>query len=103
MRPSADGYDSECFRNQWVASLGDLRRELGFKIIGHVLTPEHFHTLVWPRALVILIRFRSDLGGLLTAKRFAALGQPFPHVDAGPTGRIGEEKNVGTAALERYG
>jgi hypothetical protein len=84
VRPSADGYDSECFRNQWVASLGDLRRELGFKIIGHVLTPEHFHTLVWPRALVILIRFRSDLGGLLTAKRFAALGQPFPHVDAGP-------------------
>jgi hypothetical protein len=52
---------------------------------------------------VALIRFRSDPSGLLTAKRFAALGQPFPHVDAGPTGRIGEEKNVGTAALERYG
>jgi putative transposase len=41
-------YDSECFRNQWVASLGDLRRELGFKIIGYVLMPEHFHALVWP-------------------------------------------------------
>ena len=43
-------YDSECFRNQWVASLGDLRRELGLKIIGYVLMPEHFHRLVWPTA-----------------------------------------------------
>jgi putative transposase len=43
-------YDSECFRNQWVASLGALRRELGFKIIGYVLMPEHFHMLVWPTA-----------------------------------------------------
>ena len=43
-------YDSECFRNQWVVSLGDLRRELGFKIIGYVLMPEHFHMLIWPTA-----------------------------------------------------
>ena len=43
-------YDSECFRNQWVVSLGDLRRELGFRIIGYVLMPEHFHMLIWPTA-----------------------------------------------------
>ena len=41
-------YDSERFRNQWVATLGELRRELGFKIVGYVLMPEHFHALVWP-------------------------------------------------------
>jgi putative transposase len=43
-------YDSERFRNQWVATLGDLRRELGFKIVGYVLMPEHFHALIWPTA-----------------------------------------------------
>jgi hypothetical protein len=86
-----------------MGCLGDLRRELGFKIIGHLLMPEHFHMLIWPRALVVLIRFRSDLSGLLTAKRLAALGQPCPYVNAGPTGRIWEEKNVGTAALEGAG
>jgi REP element-mobilizing transposase RayT len=43
-------YDSERFRNQWVATLGDLRRELGFKIIGYVLMPEHFYALIWPAA-----------------------------------------------------
>jgi REP element-mobilizing transposase RayT len=43
-------YDSERFRNHWVVTLGDLRRELGFKIVGYVLMPEHFHALIWPTA-----------------------------------------------------
>jgi REP element-mobilizing transposase RayT len=43
-------YDSERFRKQWVVTLGDLRRELGFKIIGYVLMAEHFHALIWPTA-----------------------------------------------------
>ena len=33
-------YDSNRFRNQWVATLDELRRELGFKIVGYVLMPE---------------------------------------------------------------
>jgi REP element-mobilizing transposase RayT len=41
-------FDSERFRNQWVTTLGELRRELGFKIVGYVLMPEHFHALIWP-------------------------------------------------------
>jgi putative transposase len=41
-------FDCERFRNQWVLALGDLRRELAFKIIGYVLMPEHFHALIWP-------------------------------------------------------
>ncbi len=41
-------YDSERFRDHWVVTLGELRRELGFKIVGYVLMPEHFHALIWP-------------------------------------------------------
>jgi len=41
-------YDSERFRSQWVATLRELRRELGFKMVGYVPMPEHFHALVWP-------------------------------------------------------
>jgi REP-associated tyrosine transposase len=33
-----------------VGTLGGLRRELGFKIAGYVLMPEHFHLLIWPSA-----------------------------------------------------
>jgi hypothetical protein len=43
-------FDSERFKNQWVATLGELRRELGFKIVGYVLMPEHFRALIWPTA-----------------------------------------------------
>jgi REP element-mobilizing transposase RayT len=43
-------YDSERFRNRWVVTLEDSRRELGFKIIGYVLMSEHFHALIWPTA-----------------------------------------------------
>ena len=39
-------FDSQRFRNQWVVTLGDLRRELAFKIVGYVLMPEHFHALL---------------------------------------------------------
>ena len=41
-------FDSEKFRRHWVQALGELRRELGFKIAGYVLMPEHFHLLIWP-------------------------------------------------------
>src|SRR5208283_4061953 len=43
-------FDSERFKNHWVVTRGELRRELGFKIIGYVLMPEHFHALIWPTA-----------------------------------------------------
>src|SRR5574337_231759 len=41
-------FDSEKFRRRWVETLGELRRELSFKIAGYVLMPEHFHLLIWP-------------------------------------------------------
>lgn len=41
-------FNAERFRQRWVQTQGDLRRELGFKIAGYVLMPEHFHLLIWP-------------------------------------------------------
>ena len=49
-RPSVDGFDSERFRKQWVATFGELWGELKFRILGYVLMPEHFHALIWPAA-----------------------------------------------------
>ena len=41
-------FSSERFSRHFVATLGNLRQELGFRIIGYVLMPEHVHLLVWP-------------------------------------------------------
>ncbi len=43
-------FDSERFKRQFVRRLDELRTELGLKIIGYVLMPEHFHILIWPSA-----------------------------------------------------
>ena len=41
-------FDSERFKGHWVETLGKLRGELGFRVLGYVLMPEHFHLLIWP-------------------------------------------------------
>ncbi len=41
-------FDSERFKRQFVATLAELRQELGFRIPGYVLMPEHFHLLLRP-------------------------------------------------------
>lgn len=41
-------FDSERFRRDFVEILGELRREVGFHLIGWVLMPDHFHLLIWP-------------------------------------------------------
>jgi REP element-mobilizing transposase RayT len=41
-------FDSERFKRNFITVLGGLRAELGFRIVGHVLMPEHFHLLIWP-------------------------------------------------------
>ncbi len=41
-------FDSDRFKQRFVATLAELRRELGFGIVGYVLMPEHFHLLLWP-------------------------------------------------------
>ncbi len=44
-------FDSERFKRNFLTVLGGLRTELGFRIVGHVLMPEHFHLLLWPSDL----------------------------------------------------
>jgi len=41
-------FDSDRFRSHFVKTLAELRLSLGFKILGYVLMPEHFHLLIWP-------------------------------------------------------
>jgi putative transposase len=41
-------FDSIRFRNHFVKTLAELRVRLGFRILGYVLMPEHFHLLIWP-------------------------------------------------------
>jgi putative transposase len=41
-------FNSERFKREFVATLTELRTELGFRLLGYVLMPEHFHLLVWP-------------------------------------------------------
>ena len=44
-------FDPDRFKLKFVQTLGDLRQELGFHIIGYVLMPEHCHLLIWPSDL----------------------------------------------------
>ncbi|MGH9434784.1 MAG: REP-associated tyrosine transposase, partial [Terriglobia bacterium] len=41
-------FDSDRFKIKFTQTLGALRTELGFKIIGYVLMPEHCHLVIWP-------------------------------------------------------
>jgi putative transposase len=44
-------FDSDRFKRNFITVLGGLRAELGFRIVGYVLMPEHFHLLLWPTEL----------------------------------------------------
>jgi len=44
-------FDSDRFKLKFTQTLSDLRAELSFRIIGHVLMPEHCHLLLWPSEL----------------------------------------------------
>ena len=41
-------FKSERFKREFIATLAELRAELGFRLLGYVPMPEHFHLLVWP-------------------------------------------------------
>jgi REP-associated tyrosine transposase len=41
-------FDSDRFKLKFALTLGELRAELDFRIIGYVLMPEHCHLLIWP-------------------------------------------------------
>ncbi len=44
-------FDSDRFKLHFTKTLNGLRAELGFRIIGYVLMPEHCHLLIWPSEL----------------------------------------------------
>jgi len=111
-------FDSERFRKQWVVTLGELRRELGFQIIGYVLMPEHFHALIWPTAeaspsqimqkledrtaLFILRNLQENLGYAWCRKMLARVTLP-PTVHHHAHFRVWQRKfydmNIGDASL----
>ncbi|MGH9449288.1 MAG: hypothetical protein ACRD11_01990 [Terriglobia bacterium] len=41
-------FDSDRFKLRFTQTLGALRAELGFRIIGYVLMPEHCRLVIWP-------------------------------------------------------
>jgi REP element-mobilizing transposase RayT len=83
---------------QGVTILGELPRELGFKIVGYVLMPEHFQALIWPSEEANPSQMMQKLEDgtalfILTADGRSAVrvrGQRYPH-----KGRIHpDKKNV---------
>ena len=44
-------FDSDRFKLRFTQTFSDLRAELGFRIVGYVLMPEHCHLLIWPSEL----------------------------------------------------
>ena len=39
-------FDSLRFKREFISTLGELRTELGFRLVGYALMPEHFHLLL---------------------------------------------------------
>jgi putative transposase len=56
-------FDSERFKRNFITVLGGLRAELGFRIVGYVLMPEHFHLLIWPSDLANPTQIMQKLEG----------------------------------------
>jgi RHS repeat-associated protein len=55
-------FESERFRQVFAEVLGTLRQEMGFRLIGWVLMPEHFHLLLKPEPAEATNRI-STVGG----------------------------------------
>ncbi len=54
-------FESERFRQDFVEVLQQLRQEMGFRLIGWVLMPEHFHLLIKPEPAESTSRFMQEL------------------------------------------
>ena len=65
-------FASERFRGIFVEVLGQLRREMGFRLIGWVLMPDHFHLLLKAEPVASTSRVMQELKKR-TAQRLLAL------------------------------
>ncbi|MDE3179914.1 MAG: transposase, partial [Acidobacteriota bacterium] len=54
-------FDSDRCKFKFVRTLGDLRAELDFRIVGYVLMPEHCHLLIWPAETATLSQIMQKL------------------------------------------
>jgi len=54
-------FDSDRFKLKFTDTLDDLREELGFRIFGYVVMPEHCHLLIWPGELADPSRLMQKL------------------------------------------
>ena len=57
-------FDSDRFKLKFTETLDDLREELGFRIFGCVVMPEHCRLLIWPGELAdpsrLMQKYRED-------------------------------------------
>jgi putative transposase len=56
-------FDSERFQRNFITVLGGLRAQLGFRMVGYVLMPEHFHLLIWPSDMANPTQIMQRLAG----------------------------------------
>ncbi len=54
-------FESRRFREDFVEVLRGLRQEMGFRLIGWVLMPEHFHLLLKPEPAEVTSRILQEL------------------------------------------
>ncbi len=54
-------FESQRFRGDFVEVLRDLRQEMGFRLVGWVLMPEHFHLLLKPEPAEMTSRVLQEL------------------------------------------
>lgn len=72
-------FASERFRHDFVEILGQVRSEMGFRLIGWVLMPEHFHLLIWPDPAEATSLIMQELKKRTAQRILAALQQDRRH------------------------
>ena len=70
---------SERFRRDFVETLGMVRREKGFQLVGWVLMPEHFHRLIWPQSAESTSLIMQELNTRTAQRILAALREDRRH------------------------
>jgi len=72
-------FESDRFRRDFVEVLQQLRQEMGFRLIGWVLMPEHFHLLIKPEPAERTSGFMQELKKRTAQRIVSALRQNRQH------------------------
>jgi putative transposase len=68
-------FESDRFRLYFVEVLNQLRSETGFRLIGWVLMPDHFHLLIKPEPAASTSRFMQELKKRTAQRIVSALSE----------------------------